>query len=73
MLLLPEEHFLLFCVFVQGKAPAPDFRDLRDDHETVGVNITGQPLNFRHFVVGNNAQNDLRLLMQVAACAVQES
>ena len=70
---LKRSGFQLFGVMFAGReTPAPDFRDLGNDDETVGVDVTGQTLDPGHLMVGDHAEDDFRGSVKIAAFAVED-
>ena len=64
--------FLRDIVFLAvAESSAPDLRHPGDDHEAVRIDGSCHLLDLGHLMVGNHAEDNLRLLMQIAALAVE--
>ena len=58
--------FLLLVAWLTlaiGETATPDFGDPADDHKAIRVDISGQMFDLWQFVVGDNTQNQLCLLL----------
>ena len=68
----PEIYPESFGVLAEGEAAPVNLGDLRNDHEALRIDLLHQTLKLDQLAAGDDAQDDLRGGLGVAALAVQE-